>query len=241
MVGSHLRFAAAAVFFLQVAGCSSTHNFDYAANEPVTAGGIVKTPSHPLECVGFCSRAHSGIDLRGDAFGLVAAGRRPLCPRHRSERRLDPRSDRLCGAAPLPIWPWSGDIISPREIRVDHANWLNDGAIYLSDPIVDVSPENNWSEVRVYNQRAASWGRQTYLVQGFIGPGRLPKNPEVGRSRLIFGRTGREPPSTSRFAPGLESSHPRQNMVPPAGAASALGKQRSHYLPHGPWPKLSRE
>jgi hypothetical protein len=174
MVGSHLRFAAAAVFFLQVAGCASTHNFDYAANEPATGGGRVETPSHPLECVSF-ARAHSGIDLRGDAsdWWEQAAGR--------FARGTNPKEGSI-----LVLTGYAGphrshlavvrEIISPREIRVDHANWMNDGAVYLSDPVVDVSPENNWSEVRVYNQRAATWGRQTYLVQGFIGPGRLPKN-----------------------------------------------------------------
>ena len=25
-------------------------------------------------------------------------------------------------------------LVSPREIRVDHANWLDDGSIYVNDP-----------------------------------------------------------------------------------------------------------
>ena len=62
-------------------------------------------------------------------------------------------------------------LVSDREIRLDHANWLGDGAIYIDDPVVDVSPENDWSEVRVWNPRTTAWGRKTYLVQGFIGPG----------------------------------------------------------------------
>ena len=33
-------------------------------------------------------------------------------------------------------------LVSDREIRLDHANWLGDGAIYIDDPVVDVSPEN---------------------------------------------------------------------------------------------------
>jgi len=35
---------------------------------------------------------------------------------------------------------------------------------------VDVSPDNDWSQVRVFNERTGSWGVKTYLVQGFIGP-----------------------------------------------------------------------
>ena len=62
-------------------------------------------------------------------------------------------------------------LISPREIRIDHANWLDDGAVYVNDPVIDVSDANDWSEVKVWNIRSGSWGTRTYRVQGFIGPG----------------------------------------------------------------------
>jgi hypothetical protein len=68
-------------------------------------------------------------------------------------------------------------MMSSREIRVDHANWLNDGAIFTDDPVVDVSPDNDWSQVKVFNERTGAWGARIYLVQGFIGPGR--DNPLV--------------------------------------------------------------
>ena len=63
-------------------------------------------------------------------------------------------------------------LVSTREIRVDHANWLGDGAIYLDDPVTDVSENNDWSQVRVWNIRTGGWGTRIYPVQGFIGPGR---------------------------------------------------------------------
>ena len=31
------------------------------------------------------------------------------------------------------------DRFRAREIRVDHANWLDDGSIYVNDPVEDVS------------------------------------------------------------------------------------------------------
>jgi hypothetical protein len=68
-------------------------------------------------------------------------------------------------------------IISPREIRVDHANWLDDGSIYLNDPVADVSEDNDWSEVRVWNIRTGAWGGNIYPVQGFI----LPNQPDDQR------------------------------------------------------------
>ena len=62
------------------------------------------------------------------------------------------------------------ELVDARDIRVDHANWLDDGAIYLNDPVRDVSHDNDWSQVRIYNVKTAAWGGRIYSVQGFIGP-----------------------------------------------------------------------
>jgi surface antigen len=89
------------------------------------------------------------------------------------------------------------EVVDSRELRIDHANWLDDGAIYENDPVRDVSADNDWSEVRVYNLKAGAWGSRVYPVQGFIGPGgpnnqpmRLaqsaapkPSNPNAQHSR----------------------------------------------------------
>ena len=62
-------------------------------------------------------------------------------------------------------------IIGPRAIRVDQANWLDTGNIYLGDPVRDVSPKNDWSLIRVFNLATRVWGSHIYHVEGFIGPG----------------------------------------------------------------------
>jgi hypothetical protein len=59
--------------------------------------------------------------------------------------------------------------VSAREIRVDHANWLDDGSIYVNNPVEDVSSNNDWSLVRVYNLKTGGWGTRLYPVRGFIG------------------------------------------------------------------------
>ena len=65
---------------------------------------------------------------------------------------------------------WCARWSSPREIRVDHANWLDDGAIYVDDPGRGcVAASNDWSEVRVWNIKTGAWGGKVYPVQGFIG------------------------------------------------------------------------
>jgi hypothetical protein len=121
----------------------------------------------PLQCVTY-AREHSSVKLHGDAWTWwkQAAGK--------FSRQSTPQAGAvmvLTGYA----GPQSGhvavvrSVISPREIRVDHANWLNDGAIYLDDPVTDVTEANDWSRVRVWNIKTGGWGGTTYPVQGFIG------------------------------------------------------------------------
>jgi hypothetical protein len=71
-------------------------------------------------------------------------------------------------------------LVSAREIRVDHANWLNDGSIYVNNPVADVSAANDWSAIKVWNMKTGRWGIRIYSVKGFIGPG------PVGRERVAL-------------------------------------------------------
>jgi surface antigen len=125
-----------------------------------------------LQCVPY-ARDHSGIALRGDAYtwwdkaaGVYARGQDPI---EGAVLVLNGYSKHRAHVAVV------RKIVSPREIRIDHANWLDDGAVYVNDPVVDVSEANDWSVVKVWNIRSGSWGTRTYHVQGFIGPG-----PETG-------------------------------------------------------------
>lgn len=179
MVGSFLRFAATAVFSLSLAACA-TPDYDDASYGPapnhrshtaaVTPHTGVSDSGKPLQCVPY-ARAHTGIAIYGDAYtwwaksdGVYAHSE---SPKLRSVMVLTgyagPNRAHLAVVSSL---------VSDREIRIDHANWFNDGAIYRDDPVRDVSPDNDWSEVRIWNIRSQSWGIRTYLVRGFIGPGR---------------------------------------------------------------------
>jgi len=123
----------------------------------------------PLECAPY-ARAHSSVKLYGDAWTWwdKAAGK--------FSRAFAPET-----GAVLVLMGYAGtqrghvavvrSLVSDREIRVDHANWLGDGSIYLDDPVADVSANNDWSQVRVWNIKTGGWGSRIYPVQGFIGPG----------------------------------------------------------------------
>jgi hypothetical protein len=60
------------------------------------------------------------------------------------------------------------EIVSPRMIIVDHANWLNHGEITRDVPVRDISPNNDWSQVQVWYVPTRQWGSRAYDVQGFI-------------------------------------------------------------------------
>jgi hypothetical protein len=133
------------------------------------------------------ARDHSGVKLYGDAWTWweKAAGK--------FSREFTPET-----GAVLVLTGYAGperghvavvrSLISAREIHVDHANWLGDGAIYLDDPVADVSANNDWSQVRVWNTRTGGWGTRIYPVQGFIGPGSdsVPGGREAPRTDPIL-------------------------------------------------------
>ncbi len=164
MSGMIIRWTAIAATCMSLAACGSVSEISL----PPVSTGSLDTSILPQECVPY-ARAVSGIDLYGDAYTWwdQAAGR--------FERRTVP----MVGSV-LVLNNYAGpdrahlavvqQIESDREIRVDHANWLNDGAVFVDDPVVDVSPDNDWSAVRVFNVRTGSWGGRVYPVQGFIAP-----------------------------------------------------------------------
>ena len=173
-----MAFAAAAFFVFGLAACSSVPQTDFAGGEAAPAPparGEIVTPDQPPKCVGF-ARERSGIDIHGDAWTWW----------DQADGRYARDSAPELGAV-LVLTGYAGekrahlavvrDMDSPRVIRVDHANWLNDGRIYLDDPVADVSADNDWSEVRVYNLRDHGWGAKVYQVQGFILPRKDPQEP----------------------------------------------------------------
>ena len=172
MVGTFVRLAAAAAFSLMLAGCGSSsvsplpvHAFSY---------GSADTSTDPSQCVPY-ARNVSGIPIFGDAYTWWG----------QAEGRFEKRSTPATGSV-LVLAGYAGPtsahlavvrtIDSSRAIRVDHANWFNDGQVYLDDPVMDVSAHNDWSQVRVFNVRTGAWGTKIYAVQGFIAPNR-PTGP----------------------------------------------------------------
>lgn len=135
----------------------------------VGPGGV--TVAEPVSCVPY-ARARSGIQLSGDAWQWwdAAAGRyaRDRTPRPGSVLVIN-RTARMRDGHVAVV----SRVVSSREVRVDHANWASGaskGRIATDQRVVDVSPSNDWSLVRVWYPRINDLGTTAFPARGFIHP-----------------------------------------------------------------------
>jgi len=121
-----------------------------------------------LQCVPY-ARQLSGIEIYGDAntWWLRAEGHYPRSSQPAPGSVLVVRGYNDPGRGHVAVVT---RIDSSRLIRVDHANWLNGGEISVDVPVLDVSPNNDWSEIRVWHIPGGHWGGRIYQAQGFIHP-----------------------------------------------------------------------
>ena len=154
---------------LSLGGCA-TRVMDYSENPMPRERGQtrVENDTHkPMQCATY-AREHSGIKIFGDAYTWW----------DKAEGKY-PRNGLPEPGTVMVLNNYAGDtrghlavvrrLVSAREIRVDHANWFADGSIYVNNPVEDVSSDNDWSVVRVFNLKTGAWGSRLYPVQGFIG------------------------------------------------------------------------
>lgn len=125
--------------------------------------------STSLECAPF-AREVTGIRLYGDAAawwqqaeGRYDRGQVPV----EGGVLVFRRSGRLPSGHVSVV----ADQVSAREIRVTHANWVH-RRITRDEPVVDVSPGNDWSRVRVWWAPSNTLGSTIYPTYGFIAPAR---------------------------------------------------------------------
>ena len=142
----------------------------------VDGGGSINLPPY-LQCVPY-ARQVSGIQIRGDAYtwwgqaeGKYARG---FWPKVGAVMALRPHGNSHLGHVAA-----VSRIIDDRTILIRHANWspINGrrGQIEDNVKVIDVSPANDWSEVRVWYAPIQAIGGSVWPVQGFIYPGKPPK------------------------------------------------------------------
>jgi hypothetical protein len=121
-----------------------------------------------LQCVPFARNA-SGVQIFGNAntWWAQASGRYPQSNLPAVGSVFVMRGYRDASRGHVAVVT---RIESERLIRVDHANWLNGGEITVNVPVIDVSPNNDWTQVRVWHVVGGHWGGRIYEAEGFIHP-----------------------------------------------------------------------
>ena len=157
------------------------------ASTPVTASHAADAPNDGwLECVPF-ARQISGIRIFGNALTWWDQAKdryaRGGTPRPGAIMAFRPHGPMRLGHVAV-----VRRVVSGREVRLDHANWslINGrrGQIERDVRAVDVSPANDWSQVRVWFAPIQALGGTQWPLQGFIYPDRPAADPKPFRLEL---------------------------------------------------------
>src|SRR5262245_39403688 len=154
---------------LALAACASQPSPASVVAEAEPRLAALPPASRSLECVPY-ARQVSGIDLRGDAWTWWSQARGHY------ERGKKPRPGAVLVFQKTRTLPRGHlsvitRIVGAREILVTHANWGSTsgtrGQVTTDVRVIDVSPGNDWSELRVWN--GGDFGK-AYPAAGFIYP-----------------------------------------------------------------------
>ena len=165
---ARLELSAVAVCFalLGLTGCASTES-------PVSGAAVGNVP---LECAPF-ARAVSGVQLRGAAadWWPQAEGRyrRTQTPAVGSVLVFR-RSTRLPDGHVAVV----SRVLSDRRILATHANWVRH-QVSGDVPVIDVSPGNDWTRVRVWWPPTNQMGVTEYATFGFIEAKSPPEHDQI--------------------------------------------------------------
>lgn len=125
---------------------------------PATAG--------TLQCAPF-ARQVSGIDIHGNAntWWGQAEGR--------YDRGHEPRVGAVLAfsasrSMPVGHVAMVSKVVNDREVRLTHANWSYRGGIERDVRAIDVSPNNDWTDVRVWYGPIGGLGLRSNPASGFI-------------------------------------------------------------------------
>ncbi|MGE4281346.1 MAG: CHAP domain-containing protein [Magnetospirillum sp.] len=185
----------------------------------------VALPAQAIQCVPY-ARQVSGIDLQGDAWKWwnAAAGR--------YDRGRTPQSDAVMvfsrqGSMRYGHVSVVSKVVNNRMILVDHANWApvrssGRGAITKMVPVIDVSPKNDWSRVRVWYEPSSTFGSKIYRADGFVyNPARraVPAANTRASIQKVAARTSMALVHMGQQHPGLDTSFSDEPVSQAATAA----------------------
>ena len=140
-----------------------------------------------LQCVPYARRV-TGITIYGDAHTWwgQAAGKyaRGSLPKVGAVMNFRPHANSRLGHVAA-----VSRIVDSRTILIRHANWSVPGGIEDNVRAIDVSSDNDWSEVRVWYGPAEKLGTSRWPLYGFIyneKPGATEKLSPTRKSRTFL-------------------------------------------------------
>jgi surface antigen len=142
-----------------------------------------------LQCVPY-ARQVSGISIYGDAWtwwdqaeGRYARGGKPKVG---AVMAFQPHGNMRLGHVAA-----VSRIVDKRTVLLRHANWspINGTRGQIEDDVraIDVSPDNDWSEVRVWYAPIQAIGGTAWPVRGFIYPDKPVKLAKAKLAEKVLG------------------------------------------------------
>ncbi|MBC7951958.1 MAG: CHAP domain-containing protein [Rhodospirillaceae bacterium] len=161
------------------------------------------TPAFAIQCVPY-ARELSGINLKGDAWqwwnaasGVYDRGR---TPKDGAVLVFTRQGSMRYGHVSVVT-----RVISSRLALVDHANWApartsGRGAVTTAVPVLDVSPKNDWTQVRVWFHPASDFGNRIYRTDGYVYQPRDPRLSRPAVHQVALNRAAQMFPSDRALA-----------------------------------------
>ena len=136
--------------------------FDSGADSGGSSGELAPV----LQCVPY-ARQLTGVQIYGDAhtWWSQAKGRykRGRTPQPGAVMAVRPYGNSRLGHVAA-----VERVLDSRTLLISHANWSEPGKIERNVRAVDVSPDNDWSEVRIWHGPTQSLGSGHWPLYGFI-------------------------------------------------------------------------
>lgn len=144
-----------------------------------------------LQCVTY-ARSVSGIEIRGNArtWWQQAAG---VYGRGQQPKVGAVLAFRASGAMPQGHVAVVGRILDSRRVLLNHANWSRPGMVERAALAEDVSPNGDWSEVRVWHAPTASLGLRVSPAYGFIYADKAEGETAFPQARIQLARRDDSP------------------------------------------------
>lgn len=135
------------------------------------SGGTAAKAEPYWQCVTF-ARMFSGIQIFGDAWtwwGQASSGKYPtgFTPKSGAVLVFRPNGPMTRGHVAV-----VSQVLTDRVIQITHANWSliggSRGQVEKDVTVVDVSPQGDWSQVKVWYDPIRDLGKTSYPTYGFI-------------------------------------------------------------------------